>query len=304
MKTRLQVRVQQQGLHAKEEHSHTTANGTPRRSQHNDVFNEILQILREDGVPGLYTGLESSVAGTASMNFAYFYWSAAARTLYQSILRSYGLHDSNSIMKEFGLGAAGGAMAQLCTNPIAVISTRQQTRKAGEEKRSMWETMMEIVQSEDGWTGLWRGFKVNLILVVNPMITYGVYQWLRGVLVSTKRKIGSVDAFRTSHALEITGGKCLSMTSARRPIKGPGDHCHSSPHSCKDNVAIEASTMSTGQAFPGLHRGPCLHCQERGCHATVQRAGAANHQGVPGAGTNDDVEGEVRPRATSSPRLQ
>lgn len=194
VKTRLQVRVQQQNLHDKE-YSNGTTNGSPTETQRNDAFDELLQILREDGVPGLYSGLESSIAGTASMNFAYFYWSAAARTLYQSILRSYSLHDSNNIMKELGLGAAGGAMAQLCTNPIAVISTRQQTRKAGEEKRSMWDTMMEISQSEDGWTGLWRGFKVNLILVVNPMITYGVYQWLRGILVSMKKNIGSIDAF-------------------------------------------------------------------------------------------------------------
>lgn len=64
------------------------------------------------------------------MNFAYFYWSAAARTVHQSVLRSYGIPDSNNIIKELGLGAAGGALAQLCTNPIAVISTRQQTRKA------------------------------------------------------------------------------------------------------------------------------------------------------------------------------
>lgn len=130
------------------------------------------------------------------MNFAYFYWSTAARMLYQSILQSYGVQDTNNIMKELGLGAAGGAMAQLCTNPIAVVSTRQQTRKAGEEKKSMWTTAMEIVQSGDGWTGLWRGFKVNLILVINPMITYGVYQWLRGGLVSMKKNIGSLDAFR------------------------------------------------------------------------------------------------------------
>lgn len=176
MKTRLQVRVQQQNRH-NPDNSQKSAHNSSAESQHHNALDEILQILREDGVHGLYNGLESSVAGTASMNFAYFYWSTAARVLYQSILQSYGVQDTNNIMKELGLGAAGGAMAQLCTNPIAVVSTRQQTRKAGEEKKSMWKTATEIVQSEDGWTGLWRGFKVNLILVINPMITYGVYQW-------------------------------------------------------------------------------------------------------------------------------
>jgi hypothetical protein len=133
------------------------------------------------------------------MNFAYFYWSTAARSIQQSTFQRYGIADTNSISKELGLGAVGGAMAQLCTNPIAVISTRQQTRKAGDEQKSMWETMKEICQSDDGWTGLWRGFKVNLILVINPMITYGVYQWLREGLLALKRgkAIGSADAFCT-----------------------------------------------------------------------------------------------------------
>lgn len=197
MKTRLQVRVQKQNIQDKDNDAEA-AHAPPTETQRNNICHEIFQILREHGIHGLYTGLESSIAGTASMNFAYFYWSAAARTLYLAVLQSYGLQDSNNIMKELGLGAVGGAMAQLCTNPIAVISTRQQTRKAGEERKSMWETMTEIVQSEDGWTGLWRGFKVNLILVTNPMITYGVYQWLRGGLVTVKKNIGFFDAFCTS----------------------------------------------------------------------------------------------------------
>lgn len=164
-------------------------------AKYDNLLDAVLQILHEDGITGLYSGLESSIVGTASMNFAYFYWSAVARSLHQSVLQSYGLSDSNSIVKELGLGAVGGAMAQLCTTPVAVISTRQQTRKSTEEKRSMWGTMKEILDSEDGWTGLWRGFKVNLILVINPMITYGVYQWLRGGLVTVKKELGSLDAF-------------------------------------------------------------------------------------------------------------
>lgn len=193
MKTRLQVRIQSRELKASGE---KTSENPDEHANYGNVLDALLHILRQDGICGLYSGLESSIFGTASMNFAYFYWSATARSLHQSVIRSHRLSDSNSIVKEIWLGAIGGAMAQLCTNPIAVISTRQQTRKAGEEKLSMWAIMKEIMQSEDGWTGLWRGFKVNLILVVNPMITYGVYQWLRGKLLLLKRDLGSKDAFR------------------------------------------------------------------------------------------------------------
>ncbi|OJJ52180.1 hypothetical protein ASPSYDRAFT_189918 [Aspergillus sydowii CBS 593.65] len=186
VKTRLQVQVQRQK---------DSSDDDTHDAHYNNTLDAILQIVREEGIAGLYSGLGSSLTGTASMNFAYFYWSAAARTLHQSTVQSFGLSDSNSIVKEFGLGAVGGAMAQLCTNPIAVVSTRQQTRKSYEEKLGFLETVKQIVQSDDGWTGLWRGFKVNLILVVNPMITYGFYQWLRGRLFALRKDIGALEAF-------------------------------------------------------------------------------------------------------------
>lgn len=130
------------------------------------------------------------------MNFTYFYWSTKARTVHQHFPKSYNIPDSNGIVKEILLGAVGGAMAQLCTNPIAVIVTRQQTCLGADEAQSIFEVLKDIVSSEDGWTGLWRGLKVNLILVVNPMITYGLYQWLRGILLRFRERLGFADAFR------------------------------------------------------------------------------------------------------------
>jgi hypothetical protein len=79
---------------------------------------------------------------------------------------------------ELSLGAAAGAVAQVFTIPVAVITTRQQTQPKGERK-GLIETGREVVDSEDGWSGLWRGLKASLVLVVNPAITYGAYQRLR-----------------------------------------------------------------------------------------------------------------------------
>jgi hypothetical protein len=201
VKTRLQVQVQQRKLQDanNEEKQPDTAGSAEADGADDNSVGTIRQILREEGILGLYSGLGSSILSTASMNFAYFYWSTAARSLQQSTFRKFSIADRNSISKELGLGAVGGALAQMCTTPISVISTRQQTRKSNDRKRSMWETMVEIIQSDDGWTGLWRGFKVNLILVINPMITYGVYQWLRGILLALRKKkgLGSADAFCT-----------------------------------------------------------------------------------------------------------
>ncbi|KAI9925756.1 hypothetical protein AWENTII_012130 [Aspergillus wentii] len=230
VKTRLQVQVQQKQDDNDEEKADDAG---PK--QYANAIEAIRQIIQEEGISGLYNGLGSSVLGTASMNFAYFFWSATARDAYQSVLRSYNQTDSNSITKELGLGAVGGALAQLCTNPISVVITRQQTRHANDEKKSIWETIVEIVQSEDGWTGLWRGFKVNLILVINPMITYGSYQWLRGKLF-TKKNISSKDAF-------ILGALSKVMaTIATHPLIVAKTMLQSKPPECRQGKPFRSFT--------------------------------------------------------------
>jgi hypothetical protein len=156
------------------------------------VVDAISHVVQEEGISGLYRGLSSSILSTASINFAYFYWSTKAQTVHQHFLERYNIPDSDGIVKELLLGAVGGAMAQICTTSIAVIITRQHTCRAP----SIAEVLRDIVRSEDGWIGLCRGLKVNLILVVNHMITYGLYQWLRGILLRFRKPLGFADAFR------------------------------------------------------------------------------------------------------------
>lgn len=95
---------------------------------------------------------------------------------------------------ELSLGAVAGAVAQIFTIPVSVITTRQQTQP-NNEKKSLYETGREVVESEDGWSGLWRGLKASLILVVNPAITYGAYQRLKEVIFPGKNNLKPWEAF-------------------------------------------------------------------------------------------------------------
>lgn len=127
----------------------------------------------------------------SSTNFAYFYWYSVVRTLYLSRTSSL-LPPSTAV--ELSLGAVAGAVAQAFTIPIAVVVTRQQTQPKG-DKKGMVETAKEVVNSEDGWTGLWRGMKASLVLVVNPAITYGAYQRLKDVLYPGRTSLRPHEAF-------------------------------------------------------------------------------------------------------------
>ena len=184
MKTRLQVQVRSR-----------KTGGVPltTNDRHYDsALDAIRKIVADEGVTGLYSGLSGSLLGVASTNFAYFYWYSVVRQAYTK----WALQTSApSTPVELSLGAIAGALAQLFTIPVAVVTTRQQTQPKG-DKKGLIATGREVVHSEDGWTGLWRGFRASLVLVVNPAITYGAYQRLREVIFPGKLALRPAEAFR------------------------------------------------------------------------------------------------------------
>lgn len=146
--------------------------------QYSEVYTGSLDVLQKlyakDGVPGLYRGLFGTIIGTASSNFAYFYWYGLIRGIYMS--RSKGSNLSTA--SELALGAAAGALGQMFTIPISVVTTKQQT---SDIYKSLIATTQDVL-GEDGITGLWRGLKASLVLVLNPSITYGSYERIKAIL--------------------------------------------------------------------------------------------------------------------------
>lgn len=184
VKTRLQVQV-------KKAKSAESASNPADDEHYTSTWDAITKIVKEDGATGLYAGMPGSLLGVASTNFAYFYWYTIVRTLY---LSGQTVPKPPSTAVELGLGAIAGAVAQLFTIPVAVVTTRQQTQHKSERK-GLLDTGRDIIASEDGWTGLWRGLKASLVLVVNPAITYGAYQRLREGLFPGKATLKPWESF-------------------------------------------------------------------------------------------------------------
>ncbi|RHZ55301.1 hypothetical protein CDV55_104253 [Aspergillus turcosus] len=180
VKTRLQVQVKSD-----------KTDGSDGTMHYESTLDAINKIVENEGIEGLYTGMVGSLIGVASTNFAYFYWYSIIRSLYMASDR---VPKPPGTAVELSLGAAAGAVAQIFTIPVAVITTRQQTQPKG-EKKGLIETGKEVVNSEDGWTGLWRGLKASLILVVNPAITYGAYQRLKDIIFPGKNNLKPWEAF-------------------------------------------------------------------------------------------------------------
>ena len=182
VKTRLQVQIK---------HKSATTPLPANHAHYTSTLHAIQKIMEDEGISGLYSGMNGSLIGVASTNFAYFYWYSVVRSLY---LATHSLAKPPNTAIELSLGAAAGAIAQVFTIPVSVVTTRQQTQPKG-DKRGLLDTGREVINSEDGYSGLWRGLKASLVLVVNPAITYGAYQRLRELLFAGKTSLRPLDSF-------------------------------------------------------------------------------------------------------------
>lgn len=174
----------------------------------------IQKIYAKKGVLGLYSGLAGTILGVASTNFAYFYWYGLIRNTYTSKrelrarARGEPAPGDLSTAVELALGALAGALAQLFTIPISVVTTRQQTSTQPE---SLVQTARSVV-AQDGVSGLWRGLKASLVLVINPSITYGSYERLKNLLFHGKSHLKPGENF-------LLGALSKSMaTIATQPL--------------------------------------------------------------------------------------
>lgn len=155
--------------------------------QYKSTWDVISRVYKQNGLKGLYAGLGGTLLGVASTNFAYFYWYSLVRGAYVKKIASEQLTTAT----ELALGAIAGALAQIFTIPVAVVTTRQQTT---DDEEGLIGTAKQVV-AEDGLAGLWRGLKASLILVVNPSITYGSSSRLRSLLFGDKPSLSVQENF-------------------------------------------------------------------------------------------------------------
>ncbi|KZT50611.1 mitochondrial carrier [Calocera cornea HHB12733] len=176
------------------------------KEKHLGAWELLYKIIREEGVVGYYAGYAASMLSTFSQSYAYFFAYTVVRTAYLRRLTrraSSGATVQISTAMELLLGALAGALAQIFTIPVSVIATRQQIGSAhlhsshasNQERDNSFLGVARDIVREDGITGLWAGLKPGLVLTVNPAITYGVFERIKGIVLArdggTKLKPGT-----------------------------------------------------------------------------------------------------------------
>ncbi|EIW69688.1 hypothetical protein TREMEDRAFT_62557 [Tremella mesenterica DSM 1558] len=158
------------------------------------LLQAIRKTLKDEGLSGLYSGLESSLFGIAMTNGVYYAFYEEMRSVLLR-RRANTTHSPHSLSTLEGIlaGIVAGSITTITTNPIWTVQTAQSVRaitlplaEGGENKKvqpSAVQVAKEIFKS-DGLSGFWRGIRPALILVINPVIQYTTYERLVGILLA------------------------------------------------------------------------------------------------------------------------
>ncbi|KAL2911379.1 hypothetical protein HK105_209143 [Polyrhizophydium stewartii] len=140
----------------------------------------LLKILKEEGIAGLYSGINSAMFGIAVTQYVYYYWYEFVKSRFEAASAKHVL----TITENMVTGAIAGAATATLTNPIWVINTRLLVKKDSmddQSPRKPLSTRQVILNifKEEGIQGFFRGLLPALVLVINPVIQFTIYERLR-----------------------------------------------------------------------------------------------------------------------------
>ncbi|KAJ7638795.1 mitochondrial carrier domain-containing protein [Roridomyces roridus] len=160
------------------------------KTESKSTYQAILDIIKREGAMGLYSGLSSSLLGVAVTNGVYYYFYERSRGVVLKRGGSKALSTGESIL----IGLIAGSATTIISNPIWVVQTSQavQTMNQSEDssqpkvrKLSIMETVQSIL-AKDGVPALWRGIGPALVLVINPVLQYTVFEQLKNALITSR----------------------------------------------------------------------------------------------------------------------
>lgn len=228
---------------------------------HSTTLDAVRRIVQREGVSGLYAGLESALFGISVTNFVYYYWYEWTRAAFEKAAEKAGratkkLNTAESMIA----GAIAGSATVLITNPIWVVNTRMTARKSESEDQALpggpakkqssstIRTLMELLRQE-GPAALFAGVLPALVLVINPILQYTLFEQFKNLL-ERRRRVTPTDAFYLG-AL----GKILA-TSITYPYITVKSQMHvASRDGPKESLNGSLKRIIQEEGYTGLYKG-------------------------------------------------
>ncbi|MCJ1477334.1 hypothetical protein MMC13_006005 [Lambiella insularis] len=226
---------------------------------HSSTYDAVRRIVQREGISGLYSGLDSALFGISVTNFVYYYWYEWTRTFFErAALKSNRLSSKLTTIESMIAGAIAGSATVLITNPIWVVNTRMTARQSASSsdhpgskpatKPSTIATVLSLFR-EEGPTALFAGVLPALVLVINPILQYTIFEQLKNAL-EKRRRVTPRDAF-------VMGaiGKLLA-TSITYPYITVKSRMHvASKEGPQDGMASSVRRIVREEGWAGLYKG-------------------------------------------------
>ncbi|KAK4156381.1 peroxisomal membrane protein PMP47B [Chaetomidium leptoderma] len=232
----------------------------------------VKHIIAREGVSGLYSGLSSALFGISVTNFVYYYWYEWTRAFFETAAAKAGRASKKlTTVESMMAGALAGSATVILTNPIWVVNTRMTARKSSDsdeeeggellpggggaakkEKRSRplstIGTLLSLLRTE-GPQALFAGVVPALVLVINPILQYTLFEQMKNTL-EKKRRVTPTVAFFLG-AL----GK-LFATSVTYPYITVKSQMHVAKPGVKKEGVFEAiNRVIQEEGYAGLYKG-------------------------------------------------
>ena len=240
----------------------------------------VRQIVAREGVSGLYSGLSSALFGISVTNFVYYYWYEWTRAFFEAAAaKKPGRAGKLTTVESMLAGALAGSATVILTNPIWVVNTRVTTaardshnndapllpgpsssssnkplvEAANKNKRptTTLGTLLALLRHE-GPQALFAGVVPALVLVINPILQYTLFEQMKNA-VEKRRRVTPAVAFFLG-AL----GK-LFATSVTYPYITVKSQMHVAAEGRRKEGVTEAiRRVIKDEGYAGLYKGEFL----------------------------------------------
>lgn len=183
--------------------------GSSLRPQYKSYADAVRQIVRIEGIRGLYQGWTPSLIGASVSWGLYFQWYNTLRTKINENF-STGSEMANNLIS----GCISGSAIMCITNPIWLTKTRlclQYENQQSKKYTGMVDCMRKTVQQE-GFFGLYRGFVTGVIGTTHGAVQIATYSWMIDKRCEAKGLPKDSFLSQTDYVIASSTSKILATT--------------------------------------------------------------------------------------------
>jgi len=212
----------------------------------------VTDILKSEGIVGLYSGLGSSLLGIAVTNGVYYFFFEKTREV---LLASRRINSSGfkslTTIESMLAGLIAGTITTVASNPIWVVQTTQATHSmspsehegVASTKRGIVDTIQSIIRT-GGVQALWRGVGPALILVINPILQYTCFEQLKNMIIRRRWRKTRSATLSDLDVLFISAIAKLVATSITYPYIVLKSRAQAARTSATASASLTASLMA------------------------------------------------------------